>query len=401
MFIDGYSFKKVHSTTFEMKETDDQQKESQLIGNSHVCKKKLKINQVKQVTTKWPKLWNCITDQLKIRNIDKLHDLFMKNELKAFNEYFCMNEHIKKQMLEESNNKDFLYKHKLGITSIQVTNHEIITSSFDSKIYIYNFDNRKFKIYSGHSKGITDTFLFSKYLFSISYDQNFKIWNIEIDKCILQKKLTFVPIKVQIEFDKINRNKIRCSSKNYNNKCKKSKEIKETGLNIQTIYLTTYEYLKVFDINFNLLYQIQFNFIIKFYIHADYFIILEKNKNLNFYCKQTKIEEKVISNVIDFDVYDNIIFVAYSNQIEMIDLSFKISKKILNNLEIENINCVKAINQNSFYVLTTNLELVMWKNDKIYQKDIKYGGICTHIKYDNKIIVGSDVGYLFEENLNF
>lgn len=333
-----------------------------------------KIKRIKIFKNRKINIWNSEEKPNEWYNI--FENDFKIYENKIYNEYFLRKIHIKKINWDEIVNQNFIMKHRKPITSIRFTENEIISCSFDSKIHIMNKSDEQYRIFSGHSMGITDIFYGNNNLFSISLDKTMRIWDLRKEKCIFKKEMDFIPIRIAVDFKKMDFQK-KGTKKLPFEKYEIENINDEKKLNFfSSIFLTSKNFLYIFDSNFNKIFEISANFIVKLKNTLFHFIYLSKDKILKIGQKSTFKILKIYENVIDFDTLNNKILISYENYIEILDL-------ISNEIKVYHKNNIYKsifIDESKFLVQTKDFYCFIFPENKSLEFKIKGRIFCMKDK---------------------
>ncbi|ELA47864.1 hypothetical protein VCUG_00706 [Vavraia culicis subsp. floridensis] len=166
-------------------------------GMQKRTKRKSRFRRLKRVT-KSP--WSDYEKSVRPNRHRIIEQIYERHEKKTFNEYFDRKESVKLVEKIDFIDENVLYKHKLGVTGLALFDeNNIVSCSFDSKIYVYNMVAKSLKIFSGHCKGVTGIFVKEPFVYSVSFDCKLKVWNLRNERCVFRKALDVVPLKIFVD----------------------------------------------------------------------------------------------------------------------------------------------------------------------------------------------------------
>jgi WD40 repeat protein len=98
--------------------------------------------------------------------------------------YYLAKKKVKKNFYSGKYKETCLVGHEDYVTSIQITDHHIISSSMDRTIRVWGLNGKCIYILKGHQAGVVALKASNDFLVSGSWDQLVKLWDLNTGKCL-------------------------------------------------------------------------------------------------------------------------------------------------------------------------------------------------------------------------
>lgn len=354
--------------------------------------------------------WSDYNKSIKLDRFKRLEQAFKRNERKIFNMYFDKKESVK--VIDDVGfiDTDVIYKQKLDITGLLGLNeNNIFSCSFDSKIYHYNSVAQSIKIFSGHFKGVTDIWLSFPLLFSVSFDQKMKVWDLKREKCIFRKKFDIVPLKIYLDKTIINKElttkldaKVNAGIEFLNKQGLKrrkfvpdsTRQLKKEGKidifeNISSIVIGTSSAVVIFDNKFSKVKEIKLGSVLRIQADDKYYFIHTTDRALHLVDKNKLEICKKFEEVNCFSLENKKIYLGKSQSITVYDSNLQSSHEIAS----KNNYFIKSIDSNKLLSVKLDGNVDFIEDGRVNKPIVTTDSTATIIFSDGKnIFVGMENG---------